>query len=341
MPDFTSLYICDTSTIQNVLKSTLLTFNKEITNFNKKTGEVLKIYYYNYLNLIFIFKQNSNGVYYELQIKGSIHYYFNLGIHNANMFSFNEFIDTVNDLLTKFSLDPLKCILRPCEYGFNFPFMDSENIPHNCMSENRKLFKYEKFPFAVSGVKQNDFQIKVYCKSIQFPHISEPHLLRIEEKNNRSRSWQNLDIYNLYDLMQKDNHIKIYKQFKQRIKQLVIYDDQIKKSTVNRTKLSQFNNPNYWRKLINKGGQNKEYNKKKIELEKLSKNQGANLLESLLNAIDIQYHKNYNLLIDSTYKISKTGTYAQYKKSTDAHLCIECNGVTVHKFNIMLTPVLI
>ena len=339
MPDFISFYIYDISIIQNVLKSTLLTYNKEITNSNKSTGEILKIYYYNYLNLSFIFKENSSGIFYELQIKGSIHYYFNLGIHNANTFKFKDFLSSINNLLSIFNINPLKCVLKPCEYGFNITFNNTDTIPHNCMAECRKLFKFEKFPFAISGIKNNDYQIKVYSKSFQFPQIAEPQLLRIEEKNNRSRSWQNLGIHTLYDLLSKDNHKKIYDQFKYRIKKVIIFDEEIKKDSKNRTKLNQFNNPNYWRRLISKGSQNKEYNRKKNELEKLSKLQGSNLSENILKAIEKQYCINYNTLMQSTFEVIKLQTYAQYKKSTNAHLCIECNGITIHKHNNTLSLV--
>ena len=79
--------------------------------------------------------------------------------------------------------------------------------------------------------------------------------------------------------------------------------------------------------------------RKKNELEKLSKLQGSNLLEKILKAIDKQYYINYNLLTQSTFEVVKTKTYAQYKRNTYAHICIECNGITIHKYNTMLIPV--
>jgi hypothetical protein len=205
------------------------------------------------------------------------------------------------------------------------------------MAESRKLFKQEeKYPFAISGTKNNDYQLKVYSKSFQFKHISDPNTLRVEEKNNRSRSWQRLGINTLNDLLQKDNHKKIYEQYKQRIKQLIVYDEEIKKSALNRTKLIQFSNPNYWRRLIKKGSNNKEYNRKKNELEKLSKNQGSNIKEKLLLVIEKQYLINYNLLTNSNYLVQRVKTYAQYKKSTYAHICIECNSINIYDCNDIL-----
>lgn len=240
----------------------------------------------------------------------------------------------MNEFLHKFNLNPKECILRPCEYGFNIPFEDSDKLPLNCMSESRKLFSHHpKRPEAISGIKQNEFQIKIYSKSFQFPLVSKSNILRVEEKNNRSRGWQNLGINTINDLLIKENHFLIYKRFKDRLKQVIMFDEYIKRNSKNRAVLDQFSNPNYWRRLIQKGSNNKEYNKKKKTLEKLSRNQGTNILEKILFLIDLQYYINYNLTKEKPLKIENIRTYAHYKKSTYAQLCKECDSSIFFKWN--------
>ena len=59
----------------------------------------------------------------KVKIKGSIHKFFNGGEHNANRFTYENFLEAVNQL-TSFGVKPDAAILRGFEIGLNIDTTD-------------------------------------------------------------------------------------------------------------------------------------------------------------------------------------------------------------------------
>jgi hypothetical protein len=138
-----------------------------------------------YQGLKFIFLKNRVGRN-TLLIDGSLHKYFNGGLHNADDFNYNNFLDVLNDLTQRFRLDPSLCRLQNIEFGVNI-------VPLGRSSQILKgLLVHKMVPFKRISLNNADyyqalhqqFIVKVYDKAIQYPKYTEHHgsLLRIELK---------------------------------------------------------------------------------------------------------------------------------------------------------------
>ena len=280
-----------------------------------------------YLNMIFDFKI-IDGYIIDVTIKGSIHYYSNNGIHNANILTFKGFKNAIEQFSSLFEINLKETILLPCEYGFNITYRNQDSIVYNCMTENRKTFRQNVSgkPSVISGGSTSDYQMKVYNKSEQFKHLSCDDILRIENKNNRSRSWSKKGIKTLNDLMNLDNNYRIFNQFLDRFKGIILYDEHIPIDPKNNGKTTLYSNINYWRKLAKKGSHNKEYNYQKRLLENLSKKEGCNIKGQLQILIENQFIHNYGLCHYLQGVQKNILTNAQLVKFTNAHIDKMCTS---------------
>ena len=87
MIDFIHIEINDVLLIEKISNNPLLTYKQNNVYKSAKTGKLYKLIIKEYRNLKFAFSKQNN----ILNISGSIHYFFNNGIHNANDFYFNDF----------------------------------------------------------------------------------------------------------------------------------------------------------------------------------------------------------------------------------------------------------
>src|SRR5690606_4736227 len=111
MIDFIKIKITDEALINEVWNNNLLIYEgKSEKRFDDELKELITK---SYKNLYFT-KFNN-----RLEIKGSLHYYFNAGIHNADDFYIADCIDTIIEIETIFNLDLNKCYLINLEYGVN------------------------------------------------------------------------------------------------------------------------------------------------------------------------------------------------------------------------------
>jgi hypothetical protein len=122
MLDFLKIAIFDSTEIEKIWNNPLLEYfseKKKRISIDEVTQKNIK----SYKNMMFEKHQNC------LIITGSIHKFFNEGIHNANDFSFVNSIKTVLHLAEKSSLDLTKCIIQNLEFGLNIlPKTTTNNI---------------------------------------------------------------------------------------------------------------------------------------------------------------------------------------------------------------------
>jgi len=144
------------------------------------TGEELnraQIAHYN--GLQFVIKGENSA------LKGSLHKYWQGG-KNWQDFNINDVQATIKELTDKFEFQPENSDLNFVEIGLNIPvWCDPTEIIKGTVIYKHKSFE----PMQVEGkgfgrvCKTNDFEIKIYNKSLQYglPH----HLLRFEIKVKR------------------------------------------------------------------------------------------------------------------------------------------------------------
>ncbi|MDP3946509.1 MAG: hypothetical protein Q8Q51_11505 [Lutibacter sp.] len=283
--------------MKNIRENPLLEYEGVSEKVNKKTGELYYSNSYNYQNLMFTIYTDSNNNVTKMFIQGSVHYYFNNGLHNANDFSFMNFLYTIKDLKDKFGINPHMCVIRSLEYGVNIQHeYDTRLIMINVFYQKRKKFITPILkPYKQAGNPRNDDWItKIYDKGFQFPKYSNGELLRFELKYMRSRELNKLGIVFLSDLFIRENHFKLYKVLIKRFSEILIYDYTINSKKLTPTQsnnISDYSNPNYWEtKMINikKGSlsyDNFDYHKNRLKniISKSSKNIQNNLMQSLVN----------------------------------------------------------
>jgi hypothetical protein len=193
---------------------------------------------------------HKNGV---TKFSGSIHKYFNGGVHNHNDFTFTNICDVLNELITDFKINPKTSVLNNVEFGVNVI------VPFNVDELLNRLIAYRGQPFNRDKEKGksyyqcelSEYILKIYNKGLQY---NQPeNILRFEIKVIRMRYLRSkgVEIYNLQDLQ---NH-GIYEPLGSLLSSTfndILFDE----PTINQDELSHSerdfylkgNNPRYWTK---------------------------------------------------------------------------------------------
>ena len=283
MIDYIKIQLKDYS-ITKLLDNSLLYFSQDV---NTNTGEIRttnkkgKIYtpyqiaYYNDLT----FKVFDTG---SIFIYGSLHKYFNKGLHNYNDFDINATKEVLNDLKKNFDITPKQCIIKNIELGINIKTpIDVNTILDNCFLHKTKLLEY-KFHSDEGKYKQcehSHYIVKIYNKTLHYQKTGlhpPKNLLRFELKFNKMEYFNKLGIVNLNDLLEYGLH-----HFKSRLldewNNILYYDNSI---LIDEQKGNKYNNPNYWTGLI-KNKQRSLFYKNKNELNTLIENNPKNIKQKL------------------------------------------------------------
>lgn len=274
----------------------------EVRTTNKKgiTATPHQIAYYNDLT----FKVYDSG---SVYVYGSLHKYFNHGLHNYNDFDINAIRDVLKDLKRKFDIEPKQCILKNIELGVNIITpIDQNTILDNCLLHKTRLLEYQ-IHSDEGRYKQcihSQYIIKIYNKTLHYLRkgLNPPNNnLRFEIKFVKMQFFNQLGIYTLMDLLGYGLH-----NFKHRLltewSNVLYYD-----SGINTTELKQlkYSNPNYWTGLIGTGQRSLFY-KSKRELKNLIestpqniKGQIAELISSKIDELNIESTQTDHLYIMS------------------------------------------
>lgn len=212
----------------------------------------------------------------KVKIKGSIHKYYNNGLHNGDRFTFDDFTKAANQL-SEFGIVPEQAILRGFEIGLNLDtskskidtkiFLDSilycRGVKHSDMEISGKAGYGYRF-------KTANTTYKFYDKMEQACLQSE--MLRIETKFTKMRAVENYGISTLSDLLNKEKLSKLIKdKYLKFIDETIFFEwDQIKTTrrlpTKHKSIFKDLRNPDWW---IKDDRCRKERNKNKKLLETL------------------------------------------------------------------------
>ena len=134
-----------------------------------------------YKKIKFETKKSKDSEKYYSKLSGSIHYYFNEGLHNYNDFGFTDIVEVLDEIIDSFELS-LDNEINNIEFGVNvkLPFEQSL-ILDKLVTHKGKSFSYE----TNNGknyyqCKHSQFLIKIYDKGLQFG-LAE-NILRFEIK---------------------------------------------------------------------------------------------------------------------------------------------------------------
>ncbi len=224
-----------------------------------------------YKNLIFIKYQD------RLEISGSIHYFYNDELHNADDFYIEDCISAIIQIKNIFDLDLNKCKLINLEYGVNInPIINVTDLVHNLIYHSTRQF--------VRTTIHNDFkqagneaykQVKAYNKSVQFPHECE-NTFRFEVRTREHKFLKKLGIVSLQDLVEISNYDKLITSLLNEWDNVLLFD-------LSKDIDTKFFNTHFWEDVLKNGNRNKFNNQKKLYYKKLGPD---NLHSNIRNIIE-------------------------------------------------------
>ncbi len=230
-----------------------------------------------------------------------MHKYWNNGAHNYNDFKIDSVVWVLNDLKTKFDIEPGQCILKCLEIGINItPPIATNTILDNCFLHKTKPFEYQKNSDEgkYKQVQHSQYLIKIYNKALHYISKGfeiDTEIMRFEIKYTKMQKINERGIFNLQDLINYGLHN--FKQDLLKEWENVLYFDNTTRidplSTKTKNALQEYSNPNYWTGLLaNNQNENFKYHKnqlKKITLENSNRTQNliANIIGEKIDFLNI------------------------------------------------------
>ena len=270
MIDFVKIKITDEALINQVWSNEILEYDgKSEKRFNDELKELVKK---KYKNLYFTKYQD------RIEISGSLHYFFNNGIHNSNDFSVKDCINTIMQIRDLFMLDLEKCKLINLEYGVNIiPSIDVEDLVHNIMYHEKRQFTRptKHFYYKIAGNEAYK-HVKAYNKSVQFPSLCN-NTFRFEVKSKQSKYINSLDLFTLNDLAVTGTYNRLMEELIKEWDNVLLFD-------LSKNIDKKYLNTYFWEDILKNGCRNKFNNQKKRYYEKL----GINNLHAQIRKILIQ-----------------------------------------------------
>lgn len=230
-------------------------------------------------------------------VKNSLHKLFNFLKYrenaNYNDFTYRELCETI-DFLSLNLPDIAFTGITQLEFGININISKPAEliIRENVLMHNHKNYNHNKKYNGKGELKRfdrTDYLVKIYDKAKQYSkeYGIFQNILRFEIKHKRNRYLNDIGIFNLNDLKNKENLQKLFDNCILRFDEMQIIDTFYEESIEPRDyqKLIKFTNPKYWEEDIKeKSGTTKIRHKNQFKglIEKYSLDTTKKQLRSLL-----------------------------------------------------------
>lgn len=256
MLDLLKFKITDEVLINSVWNSDLLEYVGKSERLY--TDEIKEKQTKKYKNLYFTKYQN------RLEISGSIHYFFNDELHNADDFYIEYCVNAIVQIKEIFSLDLNKCYLINLEYGVNInPVINVTDLIHNLIYHEKRQFTRTTtyFDFKLAGNEAYK-QVKAYNKSVQFPQECQ-NTFRFEIRTRQAKFInKNLGIFTMQDLTIIENYNVLIDSLLKEWDNVLLFD-------LTKDIDCKFFNTHFWEDILKNGSRNKFNNQKKLYYKKL------------------------------------------------------------------------
>ena len=106
-----------------------------------------------------------------ITLSGSLHKYYNNGVHNYNDFNSKAFSGILRDLKTKFKIELDQCVLKSLEIGINTtPPIPTNNILENCLLHKTTAFEWQKNSDEgkYKQAQHSQYIVKIYNKALHY-----------------------------------------------------------------------------------------------------------------------------------------------------------------------------
>ncbi|OWP85281.1 hypothetical protein BWK59_00650 [Flavobacterium davisii] len=259
---------------------TVNALGKKITPFRKAV----------YKGLIFKIFENK-----LVTLSGSLHKYWNDGLHNYNDFNQEAINVVLGELKVKFNISPQQCVIKCLEIGINLtlPLQTSEIINY-CFLHKTKPFEH-KYNSNKGNYKQcvhQHYVVKIYDKAKQFKSKNYQiidEIFRLEIKYKGIAKLKGKRISTLQDLLNyelSNFNADLLKEWDN----ILFYDNTTRINTLckrDRGSIKNYSNPLYWVELLN-NGQNENYKYHKKRFNKLIEKHSNNLKRLIRDEISLK-----------------------------------------------------
>ncbi|MBK9961677.1 MAG: hypothetical protein IPP06_10225 [Saprospiraceae bacterium] len=266
--------------------------NGEIEVIEFEKGKVRPELEANYKNLKFQIYRNG-----AIFLKGSLHVFWNDGIHNYNDFGIEDLKTVLVELETKFVIIPDRTKIRHLEFGVNIQDLphDTHTIIKNIMFHTGKgkphefIYIKQHTPSEFKTIEpRGGFSIKCYDKAKH--KGQEGKIFRFECKAQNSSTLKSIEVQHLSDLINTDAVNRLGNRLIQLWRETIIRDWTINRDGIrkkDRNNLKDWQNTNYWLELYEET-RDKGRNKFSRELNKykqLVKEHGGNVHQTIEDSI--------------------------------------------------------
>jgi hypothetical protein len=233
---------------ESILKNPNLTFTPKL-----KDGDELVSYSSKFDDMKMKVSIPSN----RITLSGSIHKFWNDGVHNYNDFDEVAFRDSTHRMFSTFQVAPMHLKILSMEYGVNINIdYPVKNVLNNCFQHKGKDVEMK---ISNDGGKYHQAQhdryfLKLYDKGKQYGLIGK-NLLRIEVKECNWTTYRKHGIITFKDFIECDKSIFI-KNLIDQWSSVILFDF----NTPTHLVKPEYINANYWRDLREKV-KNKELSK--------------------------------------------------------------------------------
>ena len=164
----------------------------------------------------------------HININGSVHKYWH-NERNFTDYTFNDLLDTLIDLHSKFDINPFQAVLHNVEYGVNItPPLSTGKVIKNLVSyKGMQLLPMNRMKGNSIGKDcyYQRYAVKIYDKGNQY-HLSND-LLRVEVKVIKMEQLKSVGIVTLSDLLSFDKLKRLGVNLSTLVDDLLYYDTSI------------------------------------------------------------------------------------------------------------------
>lgn len=267
------------------IKAEITGLSKEMFHRNPRIGipktqfveDVLHYTLYKYKNLSIKIFENSDRIIFA----GSLHTFFNNGIHNYNDFDYSCFELALERLSEELGIEPKNLRILQLEWGFNITPPKPSNYILDRLVHHRSVPPTKGKDSMEDGhylqFVHSDYRLKVYDKAKHFDLKGE--LLRIEMKQTNWKKYRKMGIVTFSDFIACEKEV-FYKELISQWQRIVFYDidNNITENYIRYALIS------YWKDL-RKATSNKNFKYHFDKLELLNFEKGYNCKTIISNSI--------------------------------------------------------
>lgn len=210
----------------------------------------------NFRGLDMCMKQRQSKDGYRFELKGSLHKYYNYGLHNYNQYTFNKLVQTINGLTNVIGISANDLELHGLEIGVNIP------LPFAPTLLLKNLVSYGNKGFALIDKKQaklglqcalSQYTLKIYNKGLQSK--TKDNILRFEVKVNKMAVLEKYGLKTLSDLQQPKKVYPLVFLLLDTAKRIIWTDTKTDLNQMTAREQKQwlyYSNPRSWEQMSNK-----------------------------------------------------------------------------------------